>query len=80
MYIVYVFGGIGENLLLLKRVNAHANGVNYLLQFLQYSSNSPIIQIQESKSGYSSYMSFILSLSQPIGITVFRVQHLLFLY
>ena len=25
------------------------NSVNYLLQFLQYSSNSPIIGIQESK-------------------------------
>ena len=35
--------------MLLKRVNAHASGVNNLLQFLQHSSNSPIIGIQESK-------------------------------
>ena len=33
----------------LKRVNAHASGVNYLLQFLMISSNSPIVRYQESK-------------------------------
>ncbi len=33
----------------LKRVNAPANGVKTLLQFLIDSSNSPIIRMQESK-------------------------------
>ena len=48
------------------------NGVNYLLQSLIVSSNSPIIRLQESKSGYSSYMSFVYFLSQPIGISGFK--------
>ena len=34
------------------------NGVNYLLQFLQYVSNSPIIRRQESKVDVQCLMSF----------------------
>jgi len=57
------------------------SGVNYLLQFLIVSSNSPIIGIQESKVDVlccakrpkveRSLMSLYLYLS--IGISVFRV-------
>ena len=37
------------------------SGVNYLLQFLQYSYNSPIIGIQESKVEVQSYvLMFVL--------------------
>ena len=37
------------------------NGVNYLLQFLNASSNSPIIEQQESKVDVQSYvLMFIL--------------------
>ena len=34
---------------ILKRVKAYASGVNYLLQFLNASFNSPIVGKQESK-------------------------------
>ncbi len=44
-------------------------GVNYLLQFLIINPfNSPIVRIQESKSGCSSYMSFTKYLSYSIGM------------
>ena len=52
------------------------NGVNNLLQFLQYVSNSPIIEQQESKSGCPSYM-LISHCYVTISGAVFRVQHCL---
>ena len=50
------------NLYCLNEQMPTPNGVNYLLQFLQYSSNSPIIGIQESKVDVLSYvLCFYLS-------------------
>ena len=48
------------------------NGVNSYFSSWHFSSNSPIIRIQESKSGYSSYMSFFSYFIQPIGICDFK--------
>jgi len=36
------------------------NGVNYLLQFLMISSNSPIIRLQESKVDVQSYVKIFV--------------------
>ncbi len=47
------------------------NGVNNLLQFLQFVSNSPIIEQQESKVDVLSYVLLFI-LSQPIGICDFK--------
>jgi hypothetical protein len=38
---------------LLKRANAHANGVNYLLQLLQYNENFADFRMTRIKSGRS---------------------------
>ena len=62
----------------LKRVNAHAVWRELLLLFLYIClENLPIFRRQESKSGYSSYMSF-LYFSQPIGISVIRFYIILY--
>ena len=53
----------------LKRVNAHAEQRELLLQSLLHSVNFADFQKQESKSGYSSYMSYYSYIFlQPIGI------------
>ena len=57
----------------LKRVNAHANGVNNLLQFLMILSNSPIIQGKNQKWTFQSFV-FILSLLCHHKLFIFRVQ------
>ena len=56
----------------LKRVKAHAIRRELQLQFLITFCQLAIFRWQESKSGCSSYMSFIYNLSQPIGICVFK--------
>ena len=67
----------------LKRVKAHALRRELSTFVLDYVlSNSPIIQIQESKSGCSSYMSFhqfSLSLSHRHEVLMFTamMSHLL---
>ena len=55
----------------LKRVKAHAIKRELQLSFLTNSFNFADLGIQESKSGYSSHMSF-LYFSQPIGIFSFK--------
>ena len=55
------------------------NGVNSYFSSCNILDNFADFQEQESKSGYSSYMS-VLYFSQPIGIIVFRVQQLSFYY
>ena len=47
------------------------NGVNYLFQFLQFSSNSPIVRNKNLKADIHPISPF-LYLSQPIGIYSFK--------
>ena len=50
------------------------SGVNYLLQFLMISSNSPIIRLQESKVDVLSYvLMFVVML--PYAAMLKEVKH-----
>ena len=47
--------------------------VNYLLQFLALSSNSPIIGRQESKVDVQSYMSYFVTMSYALRFLWFNI-------
>lgn len=47
--------------------------VNYLLQFLALSSNSPIIGRQESKVDVQSYMSYFVTMSYALRLLWFNI-------
>ena len=59
----------------LKRVKLTPSGVNHLLSLGAQFTNLANLGEQESKRTLNVYVCFYLS--QPIGITVLRVQHLL---
>ena len=61
---------------MLKRVNAHAERRELSTSVLGDSSNSPIIQIQESKVDVQFYVLFIF-ISAHRHFVVFKVLHII---
>ena len=73
-FFVYVFRGIGDNLCNLKRVNAHAERRELLLQFLiTFLSIPQLSENKNLKADVHPICPFLLHFFlQPIGICGFK--------